>query len=157
MDLQQNRQGRYVGNSVRCDTCSNPCFGKIFSIYDLALPKKDIPKFEIPDVIAILNTFSSAGFLAILWTLVGLFVTGIFFEGIANEDGLGGNEVLGFVRLASTALLVTPIWIVAEIAFHWPPTGVGGNDVDIINAIILGFLGLLVTMSVGRVVNRYLP
>ena len=128
-----------------------------FLIYDLALPKKDIPKFEIPDVIAILNTFSSAGFLAILWTIVGLFVTGIFFEEIANEDGLGGNEVLDFVRLASTALLVTPVWIVAEIAFHWPPTGVGGNDVDIINAIILGFLGLLVTMSVGRVVNRYLP
>jgi hypothetical protein len=106
-----------------------------FLVYDTTLPKKTIPGFEIEDIIMLVNVFSSATVLAILWTMAGL-VTGVF-------------EDRGFdpLRLISTSALAGPLWLAIEIFFGWPPAGVADPTADAATTIIVGCIGLCATTS----------
>lgn len=115
-----------------------------FLCYDTSLPAKTVPGFEVTDVIALLNTFSSASALCLFWTLAGLLV-GLF------------EDVQNFKRIAGTALLATPPWIFLEQRLGWSYTvsltGYATNY-DVIEQVILGFAGLLATMTLSRLVPK---
>ena len=113
-----------------------------FLAFDMTLPKKDIPGFELVDIIMVLDTFTSAIVLAILWTMVGL-ITRVF------EQTQATNRVL------LTTALVAPIWLGLEISLGWPPEGVGEHAAAM-TTIALGSLGLFGTMSLGRVISTFL-
>lgn len=115
-----------------------------FLIFDLTLPRKEIPGYEIVDVVAVLDTFSSAGTLAILWTLAGL-VTGLF------------QDTSNSARLAMTTVLAAPIWIIAEQAFSTPLTVGAAGDMSLLQAMVLGSAGVFGTMLIGRTASRFLP
>ena len=117
-----------------------------FLIYDISLPSKEIPGFEIVDVVAVLDTFSSAGVLAMLWTLNGVFVTGLF----APNDDEYKNAYSS--RLVATTLLSVPLWITVEWVNHWPISGgIGGiGEIDGFLFLLLGCVGVFGTMVLGR-------
>lgn len=110
-----------------------------FLSYDTTLPPKDMPGFEVADVIMILDTFTSAVVLSLFWTAAGL-VTQIF------EDD---NESWGL--LAQTTFLAAPPWLLMEILLGWPVAESGA-----VERFVLGTLGLLATMSLSRLVPKFL-
>jgi hypothetical protein len=111
-----------------------------FLVYDLTLPAKDVPGMEVTDVIQRLDTFTSAMVLAVLWIFVGLVVTRLF------------EDAQSWRRLAGTTALAAPLWLLLELVLHWPaaPSSSG------IEHVLVGSLGLLGTMSLGRLVPAHM-
>lgn len=127
---------------IRLDATLSSCHVLArFLVYDITLPKKDIPGFEIEDIIMLVNVSSSVVVLAILWTMAGL-ITRIF-------------EDRGFdpPQLFSTVAISGPLWLATEIIFHWPPAGVVDPTTDLASTVFLGCIGLLTTISLGRFVS----
>jgi hypothetical protein len=114
-----------------------------FLIVDLTLPRKEIPGYEMVDVVGVLDTFSSAGTLAILWILSGLITR--LFQDTSNTG-----------RLAATTVLAAPLWILAERAFD-RYIFAGVEDASLWQAMILGSLGVFGTMLIGRAASNFLP
>ena len=113
-----------------------------FLAYDVTLPIKEVPGLEVEDVIALLDTFTSCIVLALFWTSAGL-VTQLF------EDADGGDTDWG--RLVQTTMLAAPPWLLLEFTLGWPAFESTG-----VERIIVGSLGLLVTMSLARFVSSTL-
>jgi hypothetical protein len=113
-----------------------------FLMVDLTLPRKEIPGYEIVDVVAVLDTFSSAGTLAILWILSGLATR--LFQDTSNTG-----------RLVATAFLAAPLWILVERAFY-RPISAGVEDASLWQAMVLGSLGVFGTMLIGRTASNFL-
>lgn len=109
-----------------------------FLSYDMALPPKEVPAWEIADVVSIIDTFTSALILAILWTVAGL-VTRLF------------EDTTNWSRLLQTTAIAAPLWLSLELLLGWPAAGDDG-----VERIVLGALGLLATMSLGRLVPTFL-
>jgi hypothetical protein len=130
---------------IRLDTTLASCHVLAqYLVFDMSLPKKDIPGFEVEDVIMLANLFSSVAVLAILWTASGL-ITRVF-------------EERGFdpVRLIATTLLAGPSWLAICIAFRWAPVGIIVDPSmmgSIGTAVVVGCLGLCATLSLGRIVS----
>lgn len=110
-----------------------------FLSYDMTLPPKEVPGFEIADIVMILDTITSAVILSIFWTLAGLWSQ--MFEKEADDWG----------RMVQTASLAAPPWLILELLFGWPAA-----EGSLVERIFLGTLGLLATMSLSRLVARYL-
>jgi hypothetical protein len=112
-----------------------------FLVYDLTLHKvKEVPGIEVTDAIQLLDTFTSATVLAVLWIFVGLMVTRLF------------EDASSWKRLVGTTALAAPVWLVLELVLHWPaaPSSSG------IEHVLVGSLGVLGTMSLGRLVPAHL-
>lgn len=109
-----------------------------FLTYDMTLPPKATPAMEVTDVISVIDTFTSALILATLWTAAGL-VTRLF------------EDTTNWSRLLQTTALAAPLWLCLELVLGWPAAGSGWTE-----RIILGALGLLATMSLGRLVPTFL-
>ena len=105
----------------------------------MTLPPKDMPGFEIADIVMLLDTFSSAVVLSIFWTAAGL-LTKIFEE---ETDNVGS--------LVQTTVLAAPPWLLLEFLLGWPAA-----DSALVEKIVLGTIGLLATMSLSRLVPRFL-
>ena len=118
-----------------------------FLVYDLTLPKKIVPGFEVFDIILLVDTFSSVAVLALLWTAAGL-VTGIFEPTRRRFDP---------VRVVSTAALIGPVWIVTEIVFRWPPWTTAVYPASLITTLLVGVAGLCATMCLGRIAASMNP
>lgn len=110
-----------------------------FLSYDMTLPPKDVPGFEIVDIVMILNTFTSAVVISLFWILAGLLTE--IFEKDADDWG----------ALFQTAFLAAPPWLILELLLGWPAA-----DGAVIERILLGTLGLMATMSLSRAVAPYL-
>eukprot|EP00546_Thalassionema_frauenfeldii_P020760 CAMPEP_0178898688 /NCGR_PEP_ID=MMETSP0786-20121207/2480_1 /TAXON_ID=186022 /ORGANISM="Thalassionema frauenfeldii, Strain CCMP 1798" /LENGTH=168 /DNA_ID=CAMNT_0020569455 /DNA_START=132 /DNA_END=638 /DNA_ORIENTATION=- len=133
---------------IRLDATLAAChaLGRFF-IYDLTLPKKSIPRFEMEDIIMLADLFSSVIVLTFLWTMVGVFVTGIF-----QDPARSGDSSFDPLRMIVTSSLVGPLWVLVEILFHWPPAGMTVTTAEsMMAAIVVGTIGLCSTMSVGRI------
>eukprot|EP00986_Skeletonema_menzelii_P007642 scaffold3010_cov79-Skeletonema_menzelii.AAC.2 len=89
-----------------------------FLFYDVTTGVKQTPGWELHDVIMLLQTFSSAIVLAGLWTLVGVFGTGLFQYDTLDVD----NELRK--RLIANVIISAPLWVVIEIVCGWPTAGV---------------------------------
>mmetsp|Transcript_620 Transcript_620/g.828 ORF Transcript_620/g.828 Transcript_620/m.828 type:complete len:227 (-) Transcript_620:321-1001(-) len=123
---------------IRLDTTLTSCYALCrFLIYDMSLPKKEIPGFEIADVVMLINAFTSAAVLAIYWVIAGI-VTRNF------EDGSDFDPK----KLFLTAALAGPPWLATEILFRWPPGGVD-EAAGAAVTIITGSLGLFSIMACG--------
>ena len=66
-----------------------------FLFYDVTTGVKQSPGWELQDVIMLLQTFSSAIVLAGLWTLVGVFGTGLFQYDTRDVD----NELRNYMQM----------------------------------------------------------
>lgn len=120
-----------------------------FLAYDMTTPIKTVPGYEVEDIIALLNTFTSCVVLASLWTIAGLVTR--LFETTSEE---GGSEDTAWGRLVQTTTLAAPPWLILEYIFGWP-TFESSNGAE---RIFLGSLGLLATMSLARLVSsKVLP
>ena len=64
-----------------------------FLFYDITTGAKQTPRWELHDAIMVLQTFSSAIVLSGLWTMMGVFGTGIFQYG-NNDNSNGDNNVV---------------------------------------------------------------
>ena len=127
---------------IRLDATVLACFVlSRFLIHDMSLPPKQVPGFEVQDIIMLLHTFSSAAVLAIFWTMVGLG-TGLWQE---------TNDTKNWIALVGTTGLVAPAWLVAEHALGWSMDMTDGWQ-----SIVVGSLGLFTTMSLSRFVPQIL-
>ena len=116
-----------------------------FLAYDMTTPIKPVPGYEVEDVIALLDTFTSCVVLASLWTAAGL-VTRLF------ENSNNGGDEAEWGRLVQTTALAAPPWLLLEYALGWPAFDSNSGA----ERFILGFLGLLATMSLARLVSSKL-
>jgi hypothetical protein len=114
-----------------------------FLIFDMTLPRKVVPGFEIVDVVAVLDTLSSAGALAILWILAGL-LTGLF------------QDTSNYSRLIATSVISGPLWILLERAFQWPISA-GSDGFVLLQIMGICTIGVFGTMFIGRSISRFLP
>jgi len=110
-----------------------------FLAYDVSLPIKEQPGFEIEDIVMLLDTFTSAAVLALLWTVGGL-VIGLFEEIETNRQKVG--------MILATAVLAAPPWLLLEIVLGWPASDGSGLE-----RVVLGTLGLFATMVLARFVS----
>ena len=120
---------------IRLDATICACF--VFArvlIFDMSLPLKQIPGYEVGDLILISNAVSSALALAIFWTIAGL-LTRNFQSGSFD-----------FSRLFLTTALAGPLWLGTETIFHWLPSSGGVTE-----TILIGTSGLFAVMSFCRV------
>lgn len=125
---------------IRLDATLAACHSLArYLAYDMSLPPKAIPGFEVTDIIMLVDTFTSALVLSILWTLVGLGTR--LFEAT--------QELQSWSRLALTTLVAGPLWLILELLFQWPAVSEGNAPVR----IIVGSLGLFATMGLGRIVS----
>jgi len=140
-----------------------------FLFYDVTTGVKQTPGWELHDVIMILQTFSSAIVLSGLWTLVGVFGTGLFqYDTNNNVD----NNV--WKRLLLNAMISAPLWVFLEIVFGWPTAGVfwlestrgsrglggiflGNQEWSLLLTLMgAGFLGVGFIMVLGRYLRQYI-
>ena len=91
-----------------------------FLSYDMTLPPKDVPGFEVADIVMIVDTFTSAVVLSLCWILAGLWSR--IFEKEADDWG----------TLIQTTVLAAPPWLLLELLFGWPAA-----DGSVIERIIL--------------------
>lgn len=154
---EENTLGALLKNTdlleVRLDAtlCAIFVMGR-FLLYDMTLPPKQVPGLETTDVVAVLDTFSSAGALAILWSISGIGV-GLFDT---SSDASNNNDLGLLTRLFGTTALSVPLWILIEKLCHWPiSAGLDGSSLP--EAMLLSSLGVLGTMLIGRTMSRFLP
>ncbi len=139
-----------------------------FLFYDVTTGVKQTPGWELHDVIMILQTFSSAIVLSGLWTLVGVFGTGLFQYDTNSVD----NNV--WKRPLLNAILSAPLWVLIEIVFGWPTAGVfwlestggsrglggiflGNQDWSLLLTLMgAGFIGVGFIMILGRCIRQYI-
>eukprot|EP00984_Skeletonema_dohrnii_P015801 scaffold6901_cov166-Skeletonema_dohrnii-CCMP3373.AAC.3 len=139
-----------------------------FLFYDVTTGVKQTPGWELHDAIMLLQTFSSAIVLSALWTLVGVFGTGLFQYDTTNDDNNAWKKPL------INAIISTPLWVLIEIALGWPTAGVfwlestGGNwelggsflgDQEwslLFTLMGAGFLGVGFMMILGRYLRQYI-
>jgi len=137
-----NRMGAADFLEIRLDaTLASIYVLSRFLVYDVTTGIKKVPGYELQDVIMLLDTFSSAIVLSILWTVAGT-CTQIFEPQYQQSTS----------RIALTTLLAAPLWIYVEILLHWPPSGIDYAN----NYLILlstGSIGLFVIMAFGRFVT----
>lgn len=140
-----------------------------FLVYDVTTGVKQTPGWELHDVIMILQTFSSAIVLSGLWTLVGVFGTGLFQYDINNNVD---NNV--WKRPLLNAIISAPLWVLIEIVFGWPTAGVfwlestggsrglggiffGSEEWSLLLTLMgAGFLGVGFIMVLGRYIRQYI-
>mmetsp|Transcript_3775 Transcript_3775/g.6520 ORF Transcript_3775/g.6520 Transcript_3775/m.6520 type:complete len:260 (-) Transcript_3775:62-841(-) len=139
-----------------------------FLFYDVTTGVKQTPGWELHDAIMLLQTLSSAIVLSALWTLVGVFGTGLFQYDATNDDNNVWNKPL------INAIISAPLWVLIEVAFGWPTAGVfwlestGGNR-DLGGSFLgdqewsllftlmgAGFLGVGFMMVLGRYLRQYI-
>ena len=126
---------------IRLDATLAACHSLArYLAYDMSLPPKAIPGFEVSDIIMLVNTFTSALVLAMIWTLAGLGTR--LFEAATQEMQI-------WSRLALTTLVAGPLWLILELLFQWPAVSDGNAPLR----IIVGSLGLFATMGLGRIVS----
>lgn len=138
-----------------------------FLFYDVTTGVKQTPGWELHDVIMILQTFSSAIVLSGLWTLVGVFGTGLFQYDANNVDNVWKRPLLN-------AIISAPLWVLIEIVFGWPTAGVfwlestggsrglggiflGDQEWSLLLTLMgAGFLGVGFMMVLGRYIRQYI-
>ncbi|CAJ1941213.1 unnamed protein product [Cylindrotheca closterium] len=136
---------------VRLDATLCAIFGMArFLLYDLTLPRKKIPGMEIVDVVAVLNTFSSAAVLAILWSIAGVAI-GLFDTRTNSKD-----DPTLLIQLIGTTAFSVPLWVFVEKVCHWPISA-GLESASLVYAMLLSSLGVLGTMLIARTLSRFLP
>ena len=119
-------------------------------------------------MIMLLQTFSSAIVLAGLWTLVGVFGTGLFQYDTRDVD----NELRK--KLLANAIISAPLWVLIEIVCGWPTAGVfwlestggvrglesiflGNQEWPLLFTLMgAGFLGVGFIMVLGRYLRQYI-
>lgn len=139
-DFWKNRLESADPLEVRLDATLAACHSLArYLAYDMSLPPKSIPGLEVIDIIMLINTFTSALVLSMIWTVVGL-VTRLFEATLDTQN---------WSRLVLTAVVSGPIWLILETALEWPAVSAG----DAPERIIVGSLGLLATMGLGRIVS----
>ena len=139
-----------------------------FLFYDITTGVKQSPGWELHDVIMLLQTLSSAIVLSGLWTLVGVFGTGLFqYDTTLDVD----NELRK--KLLTNTIISAPLWIVIEIVCGWPTAGVfwiesggirglesiflGNQEWSLLFTLMgSGFLGVAFIMILGRYVRQYI-
>ena len=139
-----------------------------FLFYDVTTGVKQTPGWELHDVIMLLQTFSSAIVLAGLWTLVGVFGTGLFQYDTLDVD----NELRK--RLIANVIISAPLWVVIEIVCGWPTAGVfwlestggiaglesiflGNQEWQLLFTLMgAGFLGVGFMMVLGRYLRQHI-
>ena len=139
-----------------------------FLFYDITTGVKQSPGWELHDVIMLLQTLSSAIVLSGLWTLVGVFGTGLFqYDTTLDVD----NELRK--KLFTNAIISAPLWIVIEIVCGWPTAGVfwlesggirglesiflGNQEWPLLFTLMgSGFVGVAFIMILGRYVRQYI-
>ncbi|KAI2506768.1 hypothetical protein MHU86_7663 [Fragilaria crotonensis] len=95
---------------IRLDATLAACHSLArYLAYDMSLPPKAIPGFEVADIVMLVNTFTSALVLAMIWTLVGLGTR--LFEAATQE-------MQSWSRLALTTLVAGPLWLILELLFN---------------------------------------
>ena len=132
---------------IRLDATLASCYNLCrFLIFDVTTGAKDVPGWQLSDLILLGGAFSSCVVLSFIWTVVGVY-TGIFEDRDEND----------LWNVASTASIVGPLWLMVEIIAGWPPSGVllanelnGFNVSDVLNAIATGTLGLASIMCIGK-------
>lgn len=117
-----------------------------FFVYDVTLPIKDRPGMDIADIVALVNTFTSAAILSILWTIAGLFTR--LFETVDESN----NDYNNRLRFLWTALLAAPPWLVLELMLDWPTM----ESPSFLQHVVVGCFGLLATVSLSRLVPKSL-
>mmetsp|Transcript_1131 Transcript_1131/g.1787 ORF Transcript_1131/g.1787 Transcript_1131/m.1787 type:complete len:370 (-) Transcript_1131:145-1254(-) len=191
---------------VRLDTTLTSCFVlSRFLWYDLSLPPKTVPQFEIQDIIMLVNVCSSVIVLGMCWTCAGI-VSGIFLLSTSEQNTTPQNinnnnnnnndndhllspllvflmDAVPWKKLGFTTLLAGPLWLLIEIGFQWPPSiyynnnpAAGAVDMGLLlesttsnsvaaaayhdvefltTTIITGCIGLFATMTIGKVVSKF--
>ena len=148
---------------IRLDATLAACFGLCrFLIYDITTGAKEVPGWQMSDFIMLGGAFSSCIVLSGTWSLFGV-LTGIFDE--KNYDSLIQ------LRIAVTALIAGPIWVLSEILFGWPPSGsilrteygsvsnaieFGLSEsllIDLFSVVGTGTIGLVSIMYIGRFIT----
>lgn len=112
-----------------------------FLIFDITTGAKDRPGWELHDVIMLLQTFSSAIALAVLWTGAGVLTRNF-------EDG---SSELNVRKVVWTAALSAPIWVLLEIHIGWPPAGIlYASGEDLVTLVTTSSIGLCSIMLLGK-------
>jgi len=141
---------------VRLDATLCAIFGMArFLLYDLTLPRKEIPVMEIVDVVAVLDAFSSAAVLALLWSIAGVAI-GLFETTNSKHDIDDSYDLTLLIQLMGTTAFSVPLWIFIEKLCHWPVSA-GLDGASLLYAMLLSSLGVLGTMLIGRTLSRFLP
>ena len=124
-----------------------------FLAYDVTTnPIKAVPGLDVEDAIALLDTFTSCAVLSCLWTAAGL-VTRLFERETTKDDGKDDDDDESeWGRLVQTTALAAPPWLLLEYTLGWPAFESNSGA----ERIILGFVGLLATMSLARIVSSKL-
>lgn len=132
---------------IRLDATICACFVLARTlVFDMSLPLKQTPGYDIADLILISNAVSSATVLALLWTLAGL----------CTRNFQNGNR-FEFPRLLATTAVAGPLWLGAEVVFQWLPPPESGGTLDVMavaETVVTGSLGLLAVMSFCRAYVR---
>ena len=133
---------------IRLDATLASCYGLCrFLIFDITTGAKDVPGWQMSDIIMLGGAFSSCIVLSLLWGLIGT-LTGIF-ESLYSDD-------YDLLNIASTAAIVGPLWLLVEILFGWPPGGVmpaqnfADDSSNILYTIGTGTVGLMSVMCLGK-------
>jgi hypothetical protein len=124
---------------IRLDATLTACHTLArFLAYDITLPPKALPGMELTDIVMLVDTFTSALVLAIIWTVAGLLTR--LFEDSQNWS-----------RLLQTTAMAAPLWLLLELTLGWPAAAGDGPA-----RFLVGSLGLLATMGLGRIVSSFL-
>jgi len=124
---------------IRLDATLTACHTLArFLAYDITLPPKALPGMELTDIVMLVDTFTSALVLAIIWTVAGLLTR--LFEDSQNWS-----------RLLQTTAMAAPLWLLLELTLGWPAAARDGPA-----RFLVGSLGLLATMGLGRIVSSFL-
>ena len=96
-------------------------------VYDIASGAKAVPGFDLPDIIAISECFSSAILLSLVWTVIGIVVTEeLLLPSEETEPSTNTQERL--FPLLVTVLISTPAWLLSESLLGFVPPGADAPD-----------------------------
>lgn len=133
---------------IRLDATLASCYGLCrFLIYDITTGAKDVPGWQLSDLIMLGGAFSSCIILSLIWSVVGIY-TGVFEARYSDDYDL--------LNIASTAAIVGPLWLIVEIGCGWPPSGVmlandfAADSSITVYTIATGTIGLMSVMCLGK-------
>jgi hypothetical protein len=132
---------------IRRDAVLTACYVLCrFLIYDLVTGAKDVPGWDLQDVVYLTGTASSAIVLVTYWTIAGLLTRS--FENMTSASDFRPIQILVNVALCC------PIWLATEHWCQFGPADIGGSTLD--ESVLKGFLGLSSAMLLGRAITSKL-